>query len=84
MVTVKEAVRGAGQFVSELFPDAKSLRLEQVESGGPLWRVVMSFQLSEPSGLAVALGQDGRLFKEVDVDADTGEGTALRIWKWKN
>jgi hypothetical protein len=81
MVTVKDAVKGAGQFVSELFPDAKNLRLEQVESGGPLWRVVMSFQLGEPSGLAAVIGHEGRLFKEVDVDADTGEGTALRMWK---
>jgi hypothetical protein len=81
MVTVKDAVKGAGQFVSELFPEAKNLRLEQVEKGGPLWRVVMSFQIEEPSGLAAVMGYQGRMFKEVDVDADTGKGTALRMWK---
>jgi hypothetical protein len=82
MITVKDAVKSAGQFVSELFPEAKNLRLEQVENGGPTWRVVMSFYLGEPSSFAVAMGTgQQRLFKEVDVDAATGVGTALRMWK---
>jgi hypothetical protein len=80
MITVKEAVKGAGEFVSELFPEAKNLRLEQVEGGSPVWKVVLSFNYGEPSGLAAVVGQ-GRLFKQVDIDADTGEATALRMWK---
>ena len=82
MITVKDAVKGAGEFVTELFPEAKDVRLEQVERHMALWQVIMSFKIGETSGLSAALGQQNRLFKEVDVDADSGEPTALRMWKF--
>jgi hypothetical protein len=81
MITVKEAVASATLFVTDLFPNALDLRLEQVEMIGSWWRVVISFKFSEPSTLLLAMGAQNRLFKEVDVDRESGQAVALRMFK---
>jgi hypothetical protein len=81
MIAIKDAVISASKFIMELFPDAKGLRLEQVEMSGPGWQVVMSFTLGEPSSLALVIGQSNRLFKEVAISDTTGEALGLRMWK---
>lgn len=81
MITVKQAVVSATSFVADLFANAQDLRLEQVEMFGSSWRIVISFKLSEPSTLLLAMGGSNRIFKEVDVDRESGEATALRMFK---
>ena len=81
MIPVKEAVVSASAFVASLYPNPLDVRLEQVEKVGRWWRVVLSFKASDANSLGMMLGQPNRLFKEIDVDMETGEAEALRMFK---
>ena len=81
MVGVKDAVRSATSFVEELYPQAKDIRLEEVEPAGSVWSVVLSFETDERSGLSYVMGTDTRLFKSVSVDSDNGAPLSLKVWK---
>jgi hypothetical protein len=77
---MKEAVTAAAGFVGELFPNAKDVRLEEIVAQGPVWHVVVSFTAQE-STLSQMLSQPQRTFKQVEVQRDSGEPIALRVWK---
>jgi hypothetical protein len=86
MLTVKEAVDAAEKWVRNLYPASalKQLRLEEVElsSDERIWRVTLGW--AEPgvpeNGLAAALGRNvPRVYKRVEVDAETGTVRAMRI-----
>ena len=82
-MTVKEVVSNAGQFVEELYPDARDVRLEEVSLTGalPRWEVVVSFRLPIQNPLSAVIGDNGRLFKLVELDQETGDPQALKVWK---
>jgi hypothetical protein len=82
MVSVKEAVTSATAFVEELFPGARDIRLEEVESISSNWFVVISFKTGdEPTTFASVMGANSRLFKTVLIDLENGEPFALKVWK---
>ena len=80
MITVKEVVKSATSFVEDLYPEAKEIRLEEVEPNSSQWSVVLSFKTDEPSGLAYVMGSDNRLFKTVAIDPTDGSPISLKIW----
>jgi len=81
MIGVKEAVQAAATSVESLYPNARGIRLEEVQYVGPFWSVVMSFNTGEPTTLASVMGNETRLFKTVEIDPDTGNLVALKVWK---
>lgn len=80
MTSVKEAVQAAIEFVGDLFPEARGIRLEEVEPLPSKWSVVLSFNTGEPTTLATVMGER-RIYKAVEVDSDSGEPRSLKIWK---
>ena len=84
MIGVKDAVKSATEFVADLYPGARDIRLEEVEvdAGPQQWSVVLSFNTGEPSTLASVMGEQ-RFFKQVAVQLDSGEPTGLKIWRYK-
>lgn len=80
MANMKEAVGVAAKFVADLFPEARDIRLEEIVADGSVWNVVLSFMPIENT-LASMLGNPQRLFKTVEVQRDSGEPLALRVWK---
>ncbi len=82
MIDVKTAVRAATTFVGDLFPEAKDIRLEEVEPSSNQWSVVVSFKSGESPNLAAVMGNDPRLFKQVVVDSESAEPVSLKIWKF--
>ncbi len=81
MVDVKQAVRSATSFVSELYGDASDIRLEEVEASEKNWSVVVSFKTGDQTGLNYVLGKDNRLFKTVAVDLENGTPLSLKVWR---
>lgn len=84
MANMKEAVVSAAQFVGDLFPNSKDVRLEEIVADESLWHVVLSFTLTNESPPTIATmlgGLSQRLFKQVEVQRDSGEPIALRVWK---
>ena len=81
MVDIKQAVESAVISVEGLYPQAKDIRLEEVEPYGPNWSVVLSFKFGEPTTLASVMGAESRLFKRIEIDMDTGGLHALKVWK---
>jgi len=80
VTSVKQAVNAAIGFVEDLFPEAKGIRLEQVEPHSAVWSVVLSFDTGEPSTLASVMGGEKRIFKAVEIDSLSGEPQALKVW----
>jgi hypothetical protein len=79
---MKEAVQQAIAFTKDFYPQAKDIRLEEVEpiSGG--WAVVISFATGEPSTLASAFGQGAsRIYKTITIDSGNGQAQSLKVWK---
>jgi|ERR1700690_661868 hypothetical protein len=82
LVDMKEAVQHAIAFTKDFYPEAKDIRLEEVEpiSGG--WSVVISFATGEPSTIAYALGQGApRIYKTITIDSGNGKAQSLKVWK---
>jgi hypothetical protein len=81
-VDMKGAVQKAIDFAREFFPEAKGIRLEEVEPGSNGWSVVISFTTGEPGALATALGQGGtRVYKTITVSSEGGHVQSLKVWK---
>lgn len=87
-IRLREAVRIAIEFIGEVFKDAglADIRLEEAQfdhepGGETTWEVTVSFiRTSTDLAVAQALGRDlEREYKTVDVSADTGDVTGLRI-----
>jgi hypothetical protein len=88
MLTVKEAVQVAESWVRDLYPEAeiRHLRLEEVEfSDDACWRITLGW--AEPAvrqnSLTAALQPDvyalPRVYKTLDVDAETGAVKSMKI-----
>ncbi len=81
MVNIKEAVRSATTFVGDLYPQARDIRLEQVEPSPSEWTIVLSFRTAEPASLGYVLGTEERLFKEISVASEDGTPISLKVWR---
>jgi hypothetical protein len=86
MVTVKDAIKAAMQFVAENFGEGalSSLRLEEVEPSedGNEWFITLSLVRGVgPGAMAAALGVDSKArdYKSVTVDAKTGTVRSVKI-----
>lgn len=89
MLSVKEAVQAAHQWVGELYPpgELRHLRLEEVRlsENERFWEITLGWV--EPAirenTFAASLSSDvrvlPRVYKTLDVDAETGEVKAMRI-----
>ena len=81
-IDMKGAVQTAFAFTEDMFPQAKDIRLEEVEPGSVGWNVVISFSTGEPGTLAQVMGGGApRLFKTIAVDSASGQAQSLKVWK---
>lgn len=81
-IDMKSAVQAAFAFIKDMFPQAKDIRLEEVEPGSVGWTVVISFSTGEPGTLAQVMGGGApRLFKTIAVDSTSGQAQSLKVWK---
>jgi len=75
---MKGAVQAAFAFAKDMFPQAKDIRLEEVEPGSVGWTVVISFSTGEPGTIAQVMGGGApRLFKTIAVDSASGTGAVF-------
>ncbi|WP_041596971.1 hypothetical protein [Granulicella tundricola] len=82
MASMKQAVASAADFVKDLFPESRNIRLEEVAAKGPVWNVVVSFtEGADNPTLLTIMGGPSRTFKQVEIERDSGEALALRVWK---
>ena len=83
MISVKDAVKDASGFFSEMFPNAQDVRLEEVELSeeGPWWDITLSFARPSQSTFDLMVGQPNRIYKVVRVDGETGEARSVKIRK---
>jgi hypothetical protein len=87
MLTVKDAVRAAEEWVRDLFRDSdlRHFRLEEVQLSDDERRWLITLGWAEPgvreNGLAAALGRDlpPRVYKTLEVDADSGLVRSMKI-----
>jgi hypothetical protein len=88
MLTVKEAVRAAENWIRDLYPEAdiRHLRLEEVEFADEgFWRITLGW--AEPAvrqnSLTAALQPDvyalPRVYKTLEVDPETGAVKSMKI-----
>ncbi len=81
-IDMKGAVQAAFALAKDMFPQAKDLRLEEVEANPGGWSVVISFTTGEPGTLAQVMGGGApRLFKTIAIDSETGQAQSLKVWK---
>jgi hypothetical protein len=81
-VDMKGAVQAAFAFATDMFPEAKDIRLEEVEARSGGWSVVISFTTGEPGTLSLVMGGVApRLFKTIAIDSETGQAFSLKVWK---
>ena len=87
MIEVKDAVKAAHQFVSDLFSEPlPDLRLEEVarSEDDKFWLITLGFnqQVQASSALQAALSpRTERIYKSIKVDAETGRPVAMQIRK---
>lgn len=83
LIDMKAAVQSAIAFAQEMLPDAKDIRLEEVEpSSGGGWSVVISYATNQSSTFAVLRGEEGsRSYKKIAIDSETGRPQSLKVWK---
>ena len=79
---MKSAVQSAFAFAKDMFPQAKDIRLEEVEARSGGWSVVISFATGEPGTLSQVMGGGApRLFKTITIDSESGQAQSLKVWK---
>ena len=79
---MKGAVQAAFAFAKDMFPQAKDLRLEEVEANSGGWSVVISFATGEPGTLSQVMGGGApRLFNTIAIDSESGQAQSLKVWK---
>lgn len=83
MINVKEAVARATQYMGEVFHDLHDLQLEEVElsDDDAQWYITLSYLRPEPleSPLAPLGRKYERVYKQIVVDAQTGECQSIKI-----
>ncbi len=81
-IDMKGAVQAAIAFAKDMFPQAKDIRLEEVEARSGGWSVVISFATGEPGTLSLVMGGAApRLFKTIAIDSASGKAQSLKVWK---
>lgn len=90
MLTVKEAVQAAEQWVRDLYSkkELQHLRLEEItlSEDERYWHVTLGWvepAVQMPTSISFALGKDihvlPRVYKTIDVDAATGAVKSMKI-----
>jgi hypothetical protein len=77
-MTAKQAVTRAMTYAVELFTDAESIRLEELERSGQAWHVTLSFQRKGTMGSLANL-PSSRDFKIFTVRDQDGEVTSVKV-----
>jgi hypothetical protein len=87
-IEARQAVQAAVNTVSEFFPNARDVRLEEIETpeGKNEWLVSLSLLLAReqtPVNILVPniLGNFERVYKIFTIDEETGKVRAMRIRK---
>ncbi len=81
-IDMKGAVQVAIAFAKDMFPQAKDIRLEEVEARSGGWSVVISFVTGELGTLSQVMGGGApRLYKTIAIDSETGKAQSLKVWK---
>ena len=81
-IDVKKAVQLAREYLSEVLQvPISELLLEEVELSGDqqFWSITLSYPAPSRSPIEVALGQGGRAYKIVRLEADTGKFMSIKI-----
>ncbi len=80
MIPMKNAVKIASDYLAEVFPDVREVRLEEVELAeeGPFWNITFSFLRPQPPPLSMI---SDREYKVVQVGSDKGDLHSIRIRK---
>lgn len=86
MIPVKIAVTEAVRFFEDMFPNAKDIRLEEVELSdeGPWWDVTLSYAAPPTStsyALASVIGQPERVYKIIRLDREDATVRSMKIRK---
>jgi hypothetical protein len=83
LISIKRAVTTAQEFVADMFPEARDIRLEEVAylENYDEWEVTLSFPSGEEKTFANALAGQPRLFKTVRINANNGEPLSLKVFK---
>jgi hypothetical protein len=81
LIDMKGAVQAAIAFAKDMFPQAKDIRLEEVEARSGGWSVVISFVTGELGTLSQVMGGGSRLFKTIIIDSASGQAQSLKVWK---
>jgi hypothetical protein len=79
-IDVKQAVAKAMEYFKELVPNASNVALEEVERSGSAWLITLGYTDNFISGF-VALRGDGRSYKVITIDAETGKAVSMKIRK---
>ena len=88
MLTVKEAVQAAEEWVRDLYPtkDLQHLRLEEVELSDDdrYWRITLGWlepavRLNPLTAAMADVQKLPRVYKTVEVDAETGAVKSMKI-----
>ncbi len=76
MLTVKDAAKKAGEYLVDLLPDARNLRLEEAEScdNDKNWAITLSFHGADDS-----FGFGGRNYKQIKVRKSDGYVVSMKI-----
>ena len=81
-VDMKTAVQSAIAFAKEMLPEAKDIRLEEVEPSSPGWSVVISYTANESPTFAMLRGEEAtRAYKKIAIDSESGKALSLKVWK---
>lgn len=81
-VDMKGAVQAAIAFAKDFFPEARDIRLEEVEPSSEGWSVVISFSTGEPGTLSLVMGAGApRAYKKITIASETGQAQSLKVWK---
>ena len=82
IVDMKAAVQSAMAFAKEMLPEARDIRLEEVEPNSGGWSVVISYATNQSPTFAVLRGEEGpRAFKKIAIDSGSGKAQSLKVWK---
>jgi hypothetical protein len=82
-ITPKDAVKSAAEYLRELLPvvEGTEITVEEIEKtpDGKFWKVTLGYSKEVPkNSLEFLLGVNAKKFKEVTVDAKTGESVAMK------
>ncbi len=79
-IDVKQAVAKAMEYFKELVPNSMNVALEEVERSGSDWLITLGYN-DKFANAFVALRGDGRSYKVITIDAETGAAVSMKIRK---